>query len=399
MLVKFGFRNVRRNTRRSLVAIGTVAVGVFGLIFLQGFFSGLLKTHAHNSIHSRHGHGQLTSKGYWGQPFEKPMDHWLKDPTRIMAFLKENPLVDKIFPRVQFFALLGNGKINVAGRGQGINGSLEAGFFDQLNFIDGGPINTRQDGISLGSGLAKALNAKVGDSLTILGQTVDGTLNGIDVSVTGIFQVGFKEADDMLFQIQLEQAHILLSSLSLESIVIGLKDEEDWDQFSENIQSKFPELEAISVYVIDQVWAENGRLFLTALMNIFRLIFLGVILLAIYNSASNTVLERKREIGMLRANGETKFSIILLLVIEGAFIALSGAFLGILGIFLAQVFLSEGIVMPPTPGTSRSLAIKLNLELGSTIFGLLLGFATATAATCLSTIQVLHLPVAKALKL
>jgi len=382
-----------------MVATVTVAAGVFGLLFIEGFFSGLLATHAHNSIHSRHGHGQITTKGYWGQPFERPMDHWLKEPQKIQEFLAHHPLVDKVFPRVQFFALLGNGQINVAGRGQGIVGPLEAGFFDQLHFVEGGPIGQTKDGIVLGLGLAKALNVKVGESIVVLGQTVDGTLNGIDATVTGIFHVGFKEADDMLFQVQLDQAQTLLASTSLESFVIGLKHEKDWSQFAAQVEARFPNLEALSVYVIDRVWAENGRLFLTALMNIFKFIFLGVILLAIYNTASTTVLERKREIGMLRANGETSRSVIVLLVIEGAVIAGVGACLGVLGVSVADLLVSDGIPMPPTPGTSRELAIRLRFEPGFSAFSILLGFLTATGATWLSALQVLRLPVAKALRL
>ena len=158
-------------------------------------------------------------------------------------------------------------------------------------------------------------------------------------------------------------------------------------------------MEAMSVYVIDQVWAENGRLFLTALMNLFRLIFLGVILLAIYNSASNTVLERKREIGMLRANGETRASIVLLFVIEGAFIAFCGAVIGVVGVFMTELVIPQGIWMPPTPGTSRALAIKLSLDWDSSLIAWLLGFGTATVATWLSALQVLKIPVAKALRL
>jgi len=399
MLVKFGIRNVRRNSRRSAVAIATVAAGVFGLLFIQGFFSGLLKTHARNSIHSRHGHGQITTKGYWGQPFEKPMEHWIKDPSQIIGDLEKNPMVDQFFPRVQFFALLSNGMVNVAGRGQGIIGTKEAKFFDQLNFVEGGPIGETKDGIILGLGLARALNIKVGDPLTILGQTVDGTLNGVDATVTGIFHVGFKEADDMLFQIQLEQAKLLLASEAIETIVIGLKNEDDWPFFASQISAMEHGMEAMSVYVIDQVWAENGRLFLTALMNLFRLIYLGVILLAIYNSASNTVLERKREIGMLRANGETRASIVLLFVIEGAFIAFCGAVIGVVGVFMTELVIPQGIWMPPTPGTSRALAIKLSLDWDSSLIAWLLGFGTATVATWLSALQVLKIPVAKALRL
>ncbi len=398
MLAKFGIRNIKRNQRRTVVALGTIGVGVFGLLLIQGFFTGLLYTHSQNSIHSRHGHGQITTKGYWDQPFEKPINHWLTNPSALLKELKADPRVEHVFPRVQFFALLSNGNTHVAGRGQGVLGPEESVFFNQMNFVAGGPIGTRKDGLVLGQGLAKALNAKIGDSLTVLGQTVHGTLNGIDTTVTGIFNVGFKEADDMLFQIQLDQAQLLLESDKIESMVLGLKQENDWQGFSQDFADKYPMLEALSVYQIDFVWAENGRLFLTALMNLFRGIFLGVILLAIYNSASNTILERKRELGMLRANGESKASVIGLLVIEGATIASLGVLLGVVLAFMVNFLIPGGIIMPPTPGTNRALAIPLHFEMSAVVLAMLTGALTAILATLLSALQVLKLPIATALK-
>ncbi|MCX6130782.1 MAG: hypothetical protein NTX25_17200, partial [Proteobacteria bacterium] len=363
MLAKFALRNVNRNRRRSLVSMGTIAVGVFGLLFLQGFFSGLIQLHKENSIHSRFGHGQIMTKGYWGQAFEKPSDHWIKDPDQVIAALQKTSHVVAAFPRVQFFALLSNGKIQVAGRGQGVEGEKEQNFFNKMNFIAGGPIANRADGLVLGVGLARALGVKVGDSITILGQTVDGTINAIDSTVTGIFQVGMKEADDSLFQVQLKEAQILLNTTKMESITIGLDDETNWPVVAKNLEQLFPENEAISIYVLDQVWAENGQRFLSALLQIFRLVFLGMILLAIYNSASNTVLEHKRELGMLRANGESAKDLIQLLLLEGFFLASIGATVGALLTLLAHLMIGNGIPMPPTPGTNRLLPVRLNLDL------------------------------------
>ena len=301
MLATFAFRNIQRNRRRSLVAISTIAVGIFGLLFLQGFFSGLIALHKENSIHSRFGHGQVMTLGYWGQAFEKPSDHWITNPDQVMSMLKAQAHVQEVFPRVQFFALLSNNRMNVAGRGQGIVGLKEKDYFNKMNFIEGGPIGAQEDGMVLGVGLARALGVKVGDPVTVIGQTIFGTINAIDAKVSGIFQVGMKEADDALFQVQLDQAQILLGTKTVESVTIGLDHERNWDEVATSLGKAFPEYEAISIYVLDQVWAVNGERFLKALLNIFRLVFLGLILLAVYNSSSNTVLERKRELGMLRA--------------------------------------------------------------------------------------------------
>jgi putative ABC transport system permease protein len=157
-------------------------------------------------------------------------------------------------------------------------------------------------------------------------------------------------------------------------------------------------MEALSVYVIDQVWAENGRLFLTALLNIFKLTFLGVILLAIYSSSSTTVLERKKELAMLRANGETVGDLVKLLTIEGVGIALIGASLGVMLTLTAHWVSGDGFIMPPTPGTNRSLPVQLFFEPLYISVTLALGIATPILATLLATLQVSKMSIVQGLK-
>lgn len=123
-----------------------------------------------------------------------------------------------------------------------------------------------------------------------------------------------------------------------------------------------------------------------------------MILLAIYKSAYNTVLERKRELGMLRANGESATDLILLLSLEGLFLALTGTFLGMIMTLAAQALTNNGIPMPPPPGTNRLLPVKLNLEIIYFITAASLGLVTSIAATLLSTRQVLRLSSVKTIR-
>lgn len=123
-----------------------------------------------------------------------------------------------------------------------------------------------------------------------------------------------------------------------------------------------------------------------------------MILLAIYNSASNTVLERKRELGMLRANGESARDLMELLVLEGLYLALLGSVLGIALTLAVHGLSGQGLPMPPTPGTNRLLPVRLHLEISSLLLALLLGVGTSTAATFLSTLQVLRLSIVQALR-
>ena len=81
----------------------------------------------------------------------------------------------------------------------------------------------------IGAGVAKSMNVKVGDGLTLLAVTSDGALNGIDVQIVGIVNTGFKEMDDRYLRITLPSAQRLLQSDRVTNLVVGLDDTENTD--------------------------------------------------------------------------------------------------------------------------------------------------------------------------
>ena len=55
----------------------------------------------------------------------------------------------------------------------------------------------------IGTGLAKSMNVKVGDGLTLLAVTSDGALNGVDVQIAGIVKTGVADLDARYLRITL----------------------------------------------------------------------------------------------------------------------------------------------------------------------------------------------------
>src|SRR5262249_15850706 len=152
-----------------------VGVGSGSLFLFNGFNYGIMNQYKVNTIHSRYGHGQLNTSGYREKVFEKPWEHWISDWQQVSSSLKALPAVPHVFPRVEFFSLLTKGKISVSGRGQGIDGVQEAAFFTTLNIAQGVTLSDQSDGILLGMGLARALDVKVGDRVTVLSNTIHGS--------------------------------------------------------------------------------------------------------------------------------------------------------------------------------------------------------------------------------
>ena len=221
MLIVVALRNLLRNPRRTFAVLLTVAIGVGSIFLFHGFNTGIMNQYRANAIHARYGHGQLNTDGYREKVYEKPWEHWIQNADKVQADLLSIDGVDQVFPRVEFFSLLTNGRVTVSGRGQGIDGPQEAKFFYTLNIEKGETLSEQKEGILLGRGLARALDVKPGDRVTVLGNTIDGSINGLDLTMTGYFHTGSREMDDVMFRIQLDQAQRLLDTDRVETIALG----------------------------------------------------------------------------------------------------------------------------------------------------------------------------------
>lgn len=375
------WRNLFRNPRRTTASLVTVALGAAGLLIYQGFNEGIMNQYRENTIRVRYGHGQVFPKGYYQKKTEEPWKQWLEGSEAIEAKLKSLPEVREVFPRVSFYSFLTKGGITLAGRGEGVIATRERNFFTAMNFEEGADLES-SDQIILGKGLASSLNAKVGDLVTILGQTVNGQLNGLELRVSGVFHTGSKEFDDAFFRIDLGAAQGLLDTKRVEHLALQANGVEDWPKLSAGIARVLPELDALPFDELDAVYYKNAVAFLESQFGFIRSILLLIVALGIFNTIAVGLLERAGEVGALRANGESQGRLMRIFLIESVFLGLLG---GAIGIAIAVVFdrlaLSNGIPMPPGPGITRQFRIFLEIQPAHYVQALALpAFSTVAAS-------------------
>ena len=399
IILKLAFRNLVRNKRRSIAILLTIVAGTSSLFLFDGFNTGIMNQYRENTIHARYGYGQINTKGYQSQVYEKPWDHWIKDADQVLEEIRSIPQVTHVFPRIEFYGLLNNGQISLSGRGQGIHGPSEASFFNTLNIVEGKALSDEPDGLVLGQGLAKSLNARVGDRVTLLANTIYGSINGVDLVVTGIFHTGAKEFDDVVFRLPLKLSQELLDTDKIEKIALGLDSLNSWDQVAQKITSDHRELEAIPFAVLDKVYYQHAVDWLGSQFQVIKLIILVIVLLGIFNTVSTSVLERKQEVGNLRANGESIGQVISLFLTEGGILGLAGAVIGLsFTVILNLTILGNGILMPPSPGITRQFRVFIELQLWGSAESFLLCLLCVMLGTFFASVQVARMPIGKALR-
>jgi putative ABC transport system permease protein len=399
MLLKVAIRSLLRNKRRTAVTLATVAVGAAALFVFRGFNTGLLNEYRNNAIHAHYGNGQINTSGYRDKVLPKPWEAWISDADKVLQTLQSIDGVEKVFPRLEFAALVSNGTRSLGSRGVGIDGQAESDFFYTINVTKGQPLRGESEGIVLGRGLAHSLDVDIGSRITLLTNTIHGTLNGADFNVVGIFHTGSRELDDAFFQIQLPQAQRLMDTDKVEKISLGLRNHDDWSKVETAIEGRLTGIEATPFEILDKIYYQNSVDFLNAQYAIVRLIILFVVVLGIFNTATSSILERTQEIGMLRANGESKRDILALIAMEGCISAIIGAGLGILFVYLVNLtLLKDGFYMPPGPGITRSFKTFVELQIPMVIEALILVVAAGCFGSLLAASKVLRMSISQALR-
>lgn len=392
------FRNLFRNPRRTMAILLTVGIGAGALFAFAGFIHGIFNEYRESTIHSHDGYGQIHIKGYRDTVFEDPIKHWIADWPRLALFLTDRKDVKEIFPRVSFSALLKHGNVTVNGHGEGIEGEKEARFFTALNIEEGEPLSVQSRGILLGKGLASALRVHPGDSLTVFATSSKGSISDKEFKVIGIFHTGNAQFDKSMFRIQLKDAQHLLKTDRIETVSLGLYHLEDWDIAANAIHKDFPNLEATRFDELDKIYYKHSIDWLNAQFDVVLYIILGIVLLGIFNSVSASILERKQEIGNLRANGESVLQVMRLIMTEGMFLAFFGSALGLAFSYaVLMLFIDNQLLMPPGPGQTRQFLVTFTFTWWIAAKTIAYNTVTAIFASFLAGIKIARMPIAKAL--
>jgi lipoprotein-releasing system permease protein len=228
--------------------------------------------------------------------------------------------------------------------------ALEAdkGMAEKLVFEAGSFVLYAEDSVLLGAELARRLGLELWDQFSLISVSGDlfaaaSSQSGGENSrfiVTGIFRTGFYEYDLSWGFINLRKAGLLAGGTERPALGIKLKSRWQVDAAMEQVRSLlagegFGSLEVHS-------WREYNRAFFGALRTekLFMFILVGLIFiivgLNIFQAQRRSVLERREEIGLLRAVGAADLAVRLVFVWDGCIIGFAGAGIGmILGLLIS----------------------------------------------------------------
>lgn len=231
-------------------------------------------------------------------------------------------------------------------------------------------VDVNPSGIIIGRALAKKLSLAMGDTVTV----VSPVGNVRAMKIVGLFETGNAGYDESQTFAQLTRVQALMNRPNVaNTIVVRLEDAyraRDTAAFIERATG----YKSVS-------WQEASKDLLDALVvrNVIMYTVVGAILLVacfgIYNVISTVVLEKTRDIAILKSMGFHARDIRRIFVIEGAIIGLGGSLLGT-AMGSAMMRAIEQVEIKP-PGATEP--VNLPIYWGADQFAVAVGFAVLSA--------------------
>lgn len=310
----------------AFISIAGVALGVFALIVVLSVMNGFGNELRDRTL-SMTSHATIT--GYDGS---------LKDWPAVLEKAEKNKEVVAAAPYISKEVMLSNGRR--------VSGSLIRGIKPEMEtkvslvaskMISGSLLDLKagEYGIVLGRELANTLGVFEGERVTVITPQASITAVGVmprlrRFRVVGVFEVGMHQFDAAMAYIHIEDASKLFSYKDkVNGVRLKLTDLFEAPRISREIENDFGE----DYWVKD--WSKQHTNFFRALqtektvMFIILLMIISVAALNIVSTLMMTVTDKESDIAILRALGMRPSSVMIIFIIQGAFIGFFGTVIGV----------------------------------------------------------------------
>ncbi len=402
MILKMAFLNLFRHRARVLLSLLTIAGAIASTVIFRGYSHNILRKLRLYAAENQYGHVQIGSQKLWSPDSERIKDQLIDLSPEILSKLRTYPEVRSVAPRLPLHGLVTNGDVQFGAKIIGYDPEMEITFRESLNVIGGQHITDAKDlGILLGMGLNKKLKTKVGDSVSVVTQTVDGVVNAVDLTVRGLFLTTIADIDNQVAFVPINVAHGLLDTANVETWTIRFNNIDQTfamrDRINEDLKPFKPNLVAKTWRDLADLYNRTEEFF--GIQNfIVQSILAALTVLAILNTVGMTVYERTGEIGTLRSLGQMRHEVVQQFCVEGIFLASIAAVLGAIISILAASIINAAGFATALPGASVEVPIEIDLVGSAFAIAIAMGFAATLIGTIFPAWRASRLAIVDALR-
>jgi lipoprotein-releasing system permease protein len=374
-----------------MIAIG-VAVGVAVIVFVTALIQGLQVNIIERTLGTQ-AHIRLLSPDEINQvlpPAAGTMQLLLEDKRaqrlrsinnwqQVSATLDQLPLLTAVSPVVSGPAFARRGEALQSVVLVGIDPVRYQKIIPLDDYMQSGQLRVGANDAVIGRLLADDLGVQVGNKLRL----DTGQQNSAVVNIAGIFELGVRELDARYVYLDLKQAQALLNlpgGITVIDLTVA-------DIFAaEDIAAQVGRLTSLQA----ESWIKTNAQLMNALTaqslsTNMIIVFVAIsVAFGIASVLSVSVVQRTREIGILRATGATRQQILRIFLIQGAVFGLLGSVLGSAASYLlVWVFntFGPGLFFIPVPSSLLLMAMLL-----ATLTGILAAAVPSRRAAALDPV-------------
>ncbi len=353
--LKLAWRNLWRNKRRTLITAASVFFGVILSAVMSSMQEGSYAQYIKTIVNFYSGYIQVHEKGYWD---DKVINKTLlySDVKPKIAKIKE---VTLFTPRLENFALAATGDITKGVMVIGIEPEKEDSITNlTARMIKGSYLKNGDDGVVLGSALARFMKAGVNDTIVLLSQGYHGVSAAGKYPVRGIIRQPSPDLDRTVVYMDVKNCQEFYSAYDrLTSVVIMVKNSNDVaiakkelaDALGNNYEvMDWKEINGILMKQIDSD-RQSGL--------IMKGVLYMIIAFGIFGTVMMMTAERKKEFGVLIAVGMQKYKLSYVLLIEIVMLGLVGVIAGI----AASIPVTWYFTLHPIPFTGQAAEAMMQM--------------------------------------
>lgn len=337
-ILAMALRNLGRNRRRTFLAALSVFIAMLLVVFLDGFMVGYQDSATRNFTKNTTGNVNITTEEYRARERFMPASAALRDSDAVIAAIQRTPAlagrIDQVAARASFGVVLSSGPVTKVALGIAGDPVAERRLLMlDKSLLPGGAYLVRPRDAIIGKKLADALGLKAGDELRVIAEKADYGLGFKKFRISGLFSTGLEGIDGSMFMVSLDDARDLLGlGKGATQLLVMLKDYRESDRAARLITAQLSSAGFGNLSVRSWTSTDVAQFvrFSAGIQSMIQLIteVLGAFIIS--NVMTMALMERRREIGILKSMGMRKASILGLFLAEGTLIGVIGSVAGAL---------------------------------------------------------------------
>ncbi len=359
-MLKFLFKGLLRDKRRSVLPVIVVAIGVFLTVFMMGWTTGVFRDMVDMTSRFSTGHVRIMTRAYAESESQNPND---------LAILGADALkaeAERLFPQTEFVSRINfsglidvpdeNGETRIQGQATGMGVDIfgkESKEVERLNIrksIVKGSIPSRPGEALISDAFAARLGIGPGDEMTLFGSTMNGNMMFRTFTVAGTVRFGSPQLDKGAVIIDLTDAQDALDMTDAAGEILGFFKSGEYDDtqalavknaFNARFTDISDEFSPLMKRIRDDEELDRLLALGDSMRYIMMLVFIVAMSVVLWNTGLLGGLRRYTEFGIRLALGEEKRHIYTTTLMEAVLIGATGSVLGTTAGLLAAWYLQE----------------------------------------------------------